>query len=489
MSDHDVVNAVLRNHFMEFAQRCFLTLNPGTPFMPNWHLEALAYHLELVRTGKIKRLIINMPPRSLKSIFCSVAFVAFVLGHEPTKRLIVASYGAELAAKLGNDCRIIMQSKWYRRLFPGTIIFKNTEAEVTTTRHGERLATSVGGAPTGRGGDILIIDDPLKPQDALSDSKRESVNEWFYNTFLSRLDDIRIGAIILVMQRLHIDDLTGKLLRGSKEWTVLNLAAIAEEDEQIQIGEDRYHRRKAGDPLHPARAPLEALESLRVQIGSETFAAQYQQNPVMPGGNMIKRDWVQRYENPPERTASTRILQSWDTASKDGEQNDWSVCTTWQIQDGKYYLVDVLRGRFNYPTLKARAIEHAKLHKPTTILIEDTGVGTALALEPELRSLGFAVIAVPVEHNKKTRMEVQSAKFEGGQVYFPKEARWLEKLEEELFAFPASRNDDQVDSTSQALAHKIKRSGFDEKSLEGLNNFYGAMAFDNYLGRVTGRPY
>jgi len=254
MSDHDVVNAVLRNHFMEFAQRCFLTLNPGTPFMPNWHLEALAYHLELVRTGKIKRLIINMPPRSLKSIFCSVAFVAFVLGHEPTKRLIVASYGAELAAKLGNDCRIIMQSKWYRRLFPGTIIFKNTEAEVTTTRHGERLATSVGGAPTGRGGDILIIDDPLKPQDALSDSKRESVNEWFYNTFLSRLDDIRIGAIILVMQRLHIDDLTGKLLRGSKEWTVLNLAAIAEEDEQIQIGEDRYHRRKAGDPLHPARA-------------------------------------------------------------------------------------------------------------------------------------------------------------------------------------------------------------------------------------------
>jgi len=209
----------------------------------------------------------------------------------------------------------------------------------------------------------------------------------------------------------------------------------------------------------------------------------------MSGGNMIKRDWVQRYENPPERTASTRILQSWDTASKDGEQNDWSVCTTWQIQDGKYYLVDVLRGRFNYPTLKARAIEHAKLHKPTTILIEDTGVGTALALEPELRSLGFAVIAVPVEHNKKTRMEVQSAKFEGGQVYFPKEARWLEKLEEELFAFPASRNDDQVDSTSQTLAHKIKRSGFDEKSLEGLNNFYGAMAFDNYLGRVTGRPY
>ena len=193
-----LLNAILRAEFTAFLQRCFLTLNPGATFLPNWHIEALAYHLELVRRGKIRRLIVNMPPRSLKSIICSVAFPAFVLGHDPRKRLIVASYGADLATKLGNDCRAILQSPWYRSVFPGTRIsrIKNTESEVMTTRHGFRLATSVGGTLTGRGGDFVIIDDPLKPQDAYSDSARQSANDWFDSTLLSRLDDKLNGAII-----------------------------------------------------------------------------------------------------------------------------------------------------------------------------------------------------------------------------------------------------------------------------------------------------
>jgi predicted phage terminase large subunit-like protein len=464
-----------------------LILNPRATFLPNWHIKALAYHLELVRTGKLTRLIVNMPPRSLKSLVCSVAWPAFVLGNDPSKRIIGASYGADLAIKLGVDCRTIMQSAMFRGAFPRTRISQNTEAEITTTFHGGRLATSVGGSLTGRGGDLVIIDDPLKPQDALSDIKRERANDWFDNTLLSRLDDKRTGAIVVVAQRLRPNDLPGKLLQSSDEWTVLSLPAIAEREEWIKIGDDTYHFRKIDGLLHPEREPLEVLNQIRAQLGSDIFAAQYQQNPVAPGGNMIKRDWVRRYENLPARTSSTYILQSYDTASKDGEQNDWSVCTNWYVQEGKYYIADVLRGRFDYPTLKARAIAHAQLHRPTAILIEDTGVGSALA--PELRNLGFTVIAVQVEHNKQTRMSIQSAKFEGGRVFFPNRASWLEDLETELFSFPTSRHDDQVDSVSQALAYEIKKLLWTDKSIEGFSNFVNGMAMDSYFGRLSGRPW
>lgn len=205
-----------RQDFTSFIHRCFDLLTPGRRFSPNWHIEALAFRLEQVRLGKIRRLIINMPPRSLKSIVTSVAFPAFVLGHDPTRRLIVASYGSELAVKHANDFRVILNSAGLKSMFPGTRISpkKNTESEVVTTRGGYRLATSVDGTLTGRGGDIIIVDDPLKPSDALSDSKREHVNEWYRNTLLTRLDDKVNGAIVIVMQRLHVDDLCGTLLKA-----------------------------------------------------------------------------------------------------------------------------------------------------------------------------------------------------------------------------------------------------------------------------------
>ena len=206
----------------------------------------------------------------------------------------------------------------------------------------------------------------LKPQDAYSESKRSAANEWFDNTLLTRLDDKQTGAIVVVMQRLHTDDLTGKLLRNSDGWTVLNLPAIAEKDEQIPIGEDRYFIRKVGDLLHAERENLQVLKDLRAAMGPDLFAAQYQQNPTPPGGNMIKRHWIRRYEKLPPRTSSTRVMQSYDTASKEGEKNSYTVCTTWYVSERKYFLADVLRKRFDYPTLKARAIAHAQLHKPPT---------------------------------------------------------------------------------------------------------------------------
>jgi predicted phage terminase large subunit-like protein len=482
--DRLVLNAILRASFPSFLQRCFLTLNPGAIFHDNWHIEALAYHLELVRIGKLRRLIVNIPPRFLKSTVCSVAFPAFLLGHDPTKRLIVASYSGELATKLSNDFRVILQAPWYRSAFPGTRIsqIKSTEAEVMTTRLGYRLAASVGGTLTGRGGNIVIIDEPMKAQDAYSDTRRKAVNDWFDNTLLSRLDDKRTGAIIVVMQRLHCDDLTGKQLRGPDDWTLLSLPAIAEHDEQIQIGENTFHFRKAGDLLHPKREPAEVLDGMLAHLGSEMFSAHYQQKPTPARGNMIKREWVRRYDDLPAQTPSTYVLQSYDTAT-----TGWSVCTTWRVQDGRYYLADVMRGRFNWPTLKARAIEHARAHCPTTILVEDTDIGKALI--PELRNQGFTVVGVQVVHNKEIRMAIQSGKFESGLVFFPRCALWLADLEAEVFAFPASPHDDQIDSISQALAYAINNALWTDEAAKGWSKVATALAWDQAFGRLAGRPW
>ena len=452
-------------------------MNPNTEFEPNWHIDALVHQLERIRKGEVKRLIVNMPPQSLKSVLCSVAFPAFLLGCDPARRIIAASYSIDLAIKHANDWRHIMQSPFYSRIFPGTRISasKNSEIEVTTTRHGYRLTTSVGGSLTGRGGDLIVVDDPLKPLDATSDSKRRAVNEWFTNTLLPRLDDQRTGAIIVVMQRLHVDDLAGSLLREGDHWVVLSLPAIAEREETIKIGDDEYHFRREGDLLHPQRLPLDALERIRSSQGSDIFSAQYQQNPVLPGGNMIKRDWIWRYDTPPTRTPATHVLQSYDTASGTGEHNSWSVCTTWQVQEGNYYLIDVLRIRCDYPTLEARAIEHARYHRPTCILIEATGVGPPLA--SKLKASNFSVVEVNVDYNKETRMSVQSSKFSNGRVHFPKRAPWLKQLEDELFAFPASDYDDQVDSISQALAREVKKTGWTKESLDGLAKLTNGLAF------------
>jgi predicted phage terminase large subunit-like protein len=480
------VNAACRQDFVSFVRKVFHVLAPTAIFHMNWHICAIAYYLEQVRLGNIRRLIINVPPRSLKSIMCSVAFPAYVWGHDPTKRLIGASYSADLAIKLGNDFRTVVNSAEYRAIFPGTRIsaMKNTQTEVVTTLNGFRLATSVDGALTGRGGDIIIIDDPIAALAALSQKSREHVRDWYFNTLLSRLDDKQNGAIVLVMQRLHEDDLAGVLLRGSDEWTLLRLPAIAEQDEQIPIGNGQFYFRHAGEVLHPERESKEVLESLRAELRDEIFAAQYQQQPVVPGGDMIKRDWVRRYDQLPK---SGHIIQSWDIANKQGEENDYSVCVTLLAHENRYYLIDVLRGRFDFPTLRTKVIEHAKLHNASHVLIEDAGLGTALI--QDLKSVDFSLIPVKPEYDKRIRMEIQSAKFANGQVFFPKEAPWLPDLEAELFAFPHGRHDDQVDAISQALGYKTPSRLWTDASLKGYSNLVNGLYQDAIFGRLARRPW
>jgi predicted phage terminase large subunit-like protein len=450
--DARLLQAIVRNDFRAFVEKVFMTLTPGQTFIRSWHLEAIAYQLERVRRGEIKRLIINMPPRSLKSIMASVAFPSFILGLDPTRRIICASYSGELAKKHSNDFRAILDSRWYRSTFSGTRIgpFKNNETEIELTKRGFRLATSVGGTLTGRGGDIIVIDDPLKPDDAMSETKRSAVNHWFTNTLLSRLDDKRTGAIVVVMQRVHMDDLTGFLIEQSDDWTVLTLPAIADSDEVIQRWEGEPYFRKAGDVLSPEREPLDVLEVLKREIRSDSFSAQYQQMPVPPGGAMIKRAWIARYAELPLKSEQLMVMQSWDTANKGGPQNDWSVCTTWILaRNMRWYLVDVWRGRVDYPALKAKVEFLSKKWGARRVLVEDAGSGTMLV--QELRGRVAGIIGVTPERDKISRMAVASSRFEAGEVFLPERAPWLTDLESELFAFPGGRHDDQCDSISQAL--------------------------------------
>jgi predicted phage terminase large subunit-like protein len=399
----------------------------------------------------MKRLIINMPPRSLKSIMASVSFPAFVLGHDPTRRIICVSYSGDLAKKHANDFRAVLESPWYKRLFPATRIGqKDSEIEIELTERGFRLATSVGGTLTGRG-EIIVIDDPLKPDDAYSEAKRSAANEWFRNTLTSRLDDKRTGAIVIVMQRVHMDDLTGFVQTLSDDWEALKLPAIAEIDEDIPISDTKVYHRKAGEALSPEREPIPLLESLKLQLGGDAFSAQYQQEPAPPGGVMIKRAWIKRYSELPPRDRRLLVVQSWDTASKGGLENDFSVYTTWIVtRDQQSFLLDVWRKRVDYPELKAAAQALAERHNAQRVLVEDAGAGTSLV--QELRTKIPGIIAVKPDRDKVSRMSVVSSKFEAGQVFIPERAPWLADFEAELFSFPGSRHDDQCDSVSQALS-------------------------------------
>jgi predicted phage terminase large subunit-like protein len=446
-------DAVLRRDFESFLRRCFMTLNPGALYLPNWHIQASAYQLARIRRGEITRLIINMPPRHLKSLTVTVAFTAFLLGLEPWRRIYTISYGNELSSKHASDFRSIVESAWFQRAFLNMRIARSVDDEIFTTDRGYRKSTSVSGTLTGLGGDLFIIDDPQKPADAQSEPLRSRLNQWVSNTLMSRLDNKETGAIIVVMQRVHLDDLSGHLTSSSNDWTVLSLPAIAEEDETVAISDGEFNFRNAGEALHPDLQSLKSLQKYRDDVGSDIFAAQYQQCPVPPGGAMIKRHWPRYYDRLPEGRHHVRIIQSWDTAAKDGAQNDWSVCTTWAVIGDDYYLLDLTRGRYEYPRLRATAIALLQKYRPQYVLIEDASTGVALSQELSGLHLSAVVKLVPIERDKIGRLYVHQAKFEAGLVHFPKGAAFLPELEAELFNFPHGKHDDQVDSISQALSH------------------------------------
>lgn len=455
MTDQTALDALLRQDLESFIAKSFSYLAPTQDFVRNWHMRAMAWHLDQCLSGNIRRLIITLPPRHLKSITASVAFPAYALGRDPTRRIVCVSYAAELAGKLARDCRALMAASWYQRVFPGTRLSreKNTELDFVTTQRGYRLSTSVGGVLTGRGGNLIILDDPMKPDEAMSETRRRNVCEWFDNTLYSRLDDKRNDVIILIMQRLHMDDLVGHVLAKDDSWVHLNLPAIAEADERIRLGDDEWHVRRRGEVLQAVREPLEIVEEMRRSLGSFNFAAQYQQAPIPPEGELLKWGWFRIYENEPGLQPGDEIVQSWDTASKSGELNDFSVCTTWLVRGKAYYLLDVFRQRLRYPDLKRAIIAQAVRYRPDAILIEDKASGTALIQDlsdERSRHMPYP-IAVEPEGDKITRAAAQSMVMEAGQVFRPSKADWLDEFQREILQFPHGRYDDQIDSMTQFL--------------------------------------
>jgi predicted phage terminase large subunit-like protein len=454
-TEQSALDAFLRADFHAFLHMTFLTVSPGDDFQDNWHLGVVAHQLERIRTGERNRLIINVPPRSLKSIAVSVAWVAWRLGHDPALRFVCCSYSAELALKHARDCRAVMQSDWYRRAFPNTVLSKerNAEHDFQTTARGGRFSTSVGGTLTGRGGDHIIVDDPIKPEDAASESARKAAIQWFGSTLLSRLNDKAAGSIVLVMQRLHEDDLAGHLLEAGG-WEHLCLPAIAETDEEIPIGDGALVHRRVGDLLHESREGREVLDALRASMGSAAFSAQYQQAPIPAGGALVQLHWLGRYDRPPERGPRDRIVLSCDCASKDGVLNDYSVCITALVQKTKVYLLDVTRERLNFPDLVKLVTRLANRHDhPKVLLVEDAASGTQLIQylrREQPRGVPLPIAQRP-DGDKVTRMSRASARIEAGELLLPNEAPWLADFERELLGFPNARHDDQVDALSQLL--------------------------------------
>lgn len=450
MTEHAKLRAaLLRQNFALFLQFAFREIAGEKQYHHNWHIDAITWELERMRSGDNRRLIVTMPPRHLKSITISTAWVAWMLGQNPALNFICVSYGYELAEKHARDCLRIMASSWYREAFPALRLTKQAQLDFETSKGGGRLSTSVGGVVTGRGADFIIIDDPLKADDALSELARNSARTFLFNTLMSRLNDQATGRIILVMQRLHEADLAGQLLELD-EWHELRLPAIATEDQLVQVGPSRFYQRRAGHALHPARLPLSELEIIRAR-DSRTFASQYQQEPVPVQGNFVDPAWLQYYDDPP---ASGIVTLSWDTASKTGVSNDYSVGIVARYHQKRWYILDLFRKRVDFVGLRASNTALCRKHRVSRLLIEDAASGQQLIQILRSESpdgVPFPISCTP-QGDKISRFAAQASHIEAGGLVLPRSAPWLADLITEIIGFPNARHDDQADALAQMLA-------------------------------------
>lgn len=445
----ELIYAMCRVDLPSFIAGAMAILEPGTRYDENWHILALAHRLELVRRGEVRRLMINLPPRSMKTMIVSIAFAAWLLGHDPFRRILCVTYSREVAKAQAALFQRLVQNGWYRRVFaqcrPSV---PNSLMEWQTSRGGYRLAASIEGSVLGRGADVIILDDPNKGQEIYSKVAREKVKTNYDQTISTRLNHPKESAIICVMQRLHADDLAGHLLE-QEDWVEMAVPAVAIEDEEWDLGHGRVHLRRAGEPIQPARMDHPQLDNRRRIMGATAYSAQYQQQPVPDDGIVIKRAWLRFYDASPEKF-DVRIA-SWDTASTLEEHSDWSVGTIWGLADGEIYLLDVVRAKLEGPELRHRIEAVHRDRKLDATLIEEADLGRGIAQDLIRSSRWCRPILVPVRIDKIARMQARAVMFETGKVLLPREAPWRPSYLEELLGFPNARHDDQVDSTSQAL--------------------------------------
>ena len=482
----ELLDSILRQDLASYTRAVFDVVLPGKDLIWAPYLDLICARLGDVVSGKTRNLIITMPPRHLKSICASVALPTFFLGHNPSAEVMAISYGQDLAKQFGGHSLKVMQSAFYQRIFDTRLVGARPSIEaLKTTAGGVRRATSIEGTATGVGADLMIFDDPQKPLETLSDAVRRSTNQAYENTFLSRRNDPATCRMVIVMQRLHEDVFVGHVLGMGADWEVLNLPVIAEEAEVMAYStfSGRYEFRRAeGEALHPDRMSLTDLAAIRTEFGEAAWASQYMQRPTPAGGGTVQTAWFKRYEPADLPATFERVIQSWDTANKTAEWNDYSVCTTWGVNDRQVYLLDVLRKKLQFPDLRRAVVQQMVLHGANEIYIEDQASGTQLLQELKREGVPNVFPRKPMG-DKVMRMAGQTARIEAGFVFIPVQAHWLPEFLNEVEHFPNSKHKDQVDSMSQAL------DAIGDPGIKGFAYLQIAQKANRARAAENARPY
>ncbi len=454
----DVDKALAERSLVHFIKQAWHVLEPGTTYVHNWHIDAICAHLEAVTDGRIKNLVINIPPRHMKSISVAVCWPAWVWTSRPAARWIFASYAQSLSVRDSVKCRRLIQSNWYQRNWGDRFTLagdQNSKIKFENDHTGYRIATSVGGTATGEGGDFIVVDDPLNAKEAFSETVRQTTLEWWDQVMSTRLDNPRTGAKVIIMQRLHENDLTGHVLRqGGYQHLCLPTKFTGKKIATTLGNFDPRTRR--GELLFPERFSVEVVSNLEKTLGSYAAAGQLQQAPAPADGGVFKLEWWKYYNIIP---TGRHIVQSWDTGFKKGPKNAYSCCETWAVEREGYYLLDLWRDKVEYPELKrmVRAL-YDKWHA-RTVLIEDKASGQSLVQELR-RGSNIPLKAVSVvDGDKVVRASLVSPLVEAGRVLLPESAPWLADFLEEHTLFPNASYADQVDTTSQALDYMSGKGG------------------------------
>lgn len=422
---------------------------PEYEVMP--HHRIIAEALEDVASGKRRRLMIEVPPRHGKSLLSSVYFPAWYLGQHPRKQVIVTSYSQDIATDFGREIIDIAQDENYTALFGTTVKSESRSAKKFELENKAKFfGIGRGGSMTGRGADVLILDDCFKDrQEADSALIRKRFKQWYTSVVKTRIH--KGGSIVIVNTRWHPDDACGWILKehAHENWDVIRLPALAEEDETFSFRHGDTWTRHKGEALWEEKFSKKDLLSLKESIGSRDFACLYQQRPIPEEGSECKLEWFKRYDTLP--AWPTRIIQVWDTGIKDKEYNDPSCCQTWYETEKGYYLVDLYLDRVMFPLLVHKAQALYDKYKPSVVIIEDKGSGSSLI--EELRTQRIPVRPAKAVHSKLARYRNVMPMAEGGLIYLPHRAPWLTDFEDEISSFPTSTHDDQVDTFVHALTY------------------------------------
>lgn len=447
---------LLRRSFHRFVMEAWHVLEPSTKFQDNWHVRAICDHLEAVTKGDITRLIINIPPRFLKSNLVSVLWPCWTWANDPGKRFLTASYAKELATRDAVAARRLMESPWFKERFGFKFQFtsdQNVKTRYENNKRGYRVTTSVDAAVTGEGGDVILVDDPLNAKEGASEATKKACNTWWSESMTTRFNDPNTGAAVIIMQRLAQDDLTGYLLeQGGWDHLILPMRYEKANAKVTSIGY-KDPRTKDGELLFPDRFDEEATKRLERELGSFGTAGQLQQRPSPRGGAMIKTEWLGEYKEIPIGGLTIMSLD----AAKGGKEvaaNAYHALTVWKLHEKLSYLLFVKRDRMGYPDLKKAMKMFGAKFKPNLVLIEDHSTGQALIQDLNVDTdFPYPIIAVAPETDKITRVSTESPYIEAGGLLLPKkDHEWKADYVTELTTFPASTYADQVDSTSQYLA-------------------------------------